>query len=309
MTFGENIDYWRQQASIIWHDFQENPIFTENSFILPSNIPPYFIDRYAYGLYHHHIYGELLPIPLDSYFALNKHIKWEDNLKNFLKSHHKDLPFPPKSLEEKILDLDFMEELFYLWRKFLNGFGIAVPNELFKSPSGNTWQNFFRDSLHYPNLPAINGPTFYTRMTEVDKKTLNQHFGLLGPLGLYIFLLQVHEQSHFLQRGETILCELTLACLWCRFLSEHNLWYWQENSTTRVSFNMERLWVESLNFDDQILALLFSDTWLACQVIFSNRASYVYEEICLTAWRFNAKQLRYQSCLKRITYLLQGGTE
>jgi hypothetical protein len=133
-------------------------------------------------------------------------------------------------------------------------------------------------------------------------KVLN-HFHYDDLWEIYAFILQVHEEVHLFQKGEPMLSEFLLSYLWCKFLDQHDFWFWQESEKNGKSFNREKNWVTKVNLTNHEIKLLFTDHLLGISNIFKSK--FAYDLICESAWLFDHHQLKYKKYLDFIVWCFE----
>lgn len=299
ISFAENPEPWRTKVQNIWafdsrYAKQLDPE-------IPGDFPNYLLDRYAYRLFR--LFSGNIELPIQIYFPYfdveAKLNSWNLSIEKAL-TGVPSLNIAPPSLEAKIPEFRLLGKLLTKWCQHLQEFGIDIPLGYYENPSGKTWYAFLKRSAHFPDkLPAIRGPSFYERLSSKQKKFVLEKHGHDGLIELYVFLLQVHEETHLLQKGEPMLSEIVLAWLWCNFLNKEDLWYWQRNDEKDISFNQEQPWVARIFLENKEVRTLFQDTYLGTKMIFSN--SKIYDHLCLIAWLFDSKAIRYKEYLELIT--------
>ena len=102
-----------------------------------------------------------------------------------------------------------------------------------------------------------------------------------------------------LQKGEPLLSEIVLAWLWCSFLDKEDFWYWQKNHDKNISFNQEYSWIARIALNKEEIKKLFEDTYSGTKAIFDNPT--IYDDLCLIAWLFDLRKIRYKEYLEIIT--------
>lgn len=271
---------------------------------VPPSLPGFLVDRFAYRLYRRHVGGPEFPdARVPDVDMLAKAANWVERTQKVLQGLP-SLDIPAPQLDERIPTLPLLNDLLAQWRNHLQSFGIDVPSGTLEDPAGRTWMEFFQASVLYPLYPpAIPGPTFYDRVSPQQKDMLLSEHRRDGILALYIFLIQTHEESHQLQTGSPLLCELVHAKLWCDFLDRQNLWYWQMNEEDGARFNLEYRWLKRLDLDTGTIKNLFNDTFIGVLDAFQHGA--VYDDFCLVGWLFDADILKYSRSIAVMTQLFE----
>ncbi|AFZ22045.1 hypothetical protein [Allocoleopsis franciscana] len=296
--FTSNLELWRTKARKQW--LQNAMPAAQLHPKIPAQLPDYFLDRYAYRLFRSFSANRAssYEVRIPDFDLIAESQSWSSRLEKVL-SGVPALNIPPPSLKDRIPELPLIDELLAKWRQYLEEFGVDVPPMYYRNPAGTYWIDFFQRSAHFPKLPAIRSPSFYERLSPRQQEfVLNKH-GREGIIALYVFLQQTHEETHLLQKGEPMLCEVILAWLWCNFLGENNLWYWQKNDDNGISFNLEKPWASRIFLSRADVRCLFKDTFLGTKAVFGNRQ--IYDDLCLIAWLFDSKVVCYADYLEIVT--------
>jgi len=292
--FLESIEDLRTYVRIEWY----NNITKDNRFIhpkIPTNLPEYFVDRYSYRVYLNTLFckiKDVVFIPDYDIFAVY------DNWYSWIMKNFSGLPnhnYPPPSLNAKIPKSNFRFLLFKQWREYIRSFGIKVDENYCKDPEGIYWFEYFQNSCLFPKRPAMWGPTYFYKLALKQQDFLITNYGLEGVMDFFVFMQQVHEESHINQKGEPLFCEFIHAWLWCDFLKINNLEIFQINNETMLSCNTERPWVTQCSFTKSEIKNFFMDTYTGSRVYFAYKITY--ENICLIAYLFDIKQINYAKYL------------
>ncbi|MBV6896581.1 hypothetical protein [Xanthomonas euvesicatoria] len=295
-AFSKELTAWRTEALAHWQKISA----TADSELISSTPPAYMIDRLGFRLY----ILDRCNKKIDDIFAQDLAIleqSWES--RTIAQSHGApDIGLGPVSIDEIIRPDHLWQKLLEKWRDFARQF-FDLPHHLFLQPAGVTWREFMRSSILYPFYPpAIEGPSFFNRATKQDKERIISLGGECPVTSLYGFLLQVHEDMHKIQRGDPLLNEFILAWLWNRFLDAEDQWFWQRNSATNESFNLESRWVKTVHWSREDLQVLMDDTALG----FSGFDHTRYDCVCTLTWLFDSKAIRYEAYLDLLTSLIIG---
>lgn len=255
----------------------------------------YFVDRFAYRYFKQHVHGqeskaESVIRPDVSY------TEWCALLEAVLVGSS-TLDISPPSPHAIIPASQVLDDLLARWRDHLTHLGIPYGPESFQSPAGKTWAQFLMNSVHYPRRPAILGPTFVDRLGESERRAAVERVGVEGVMSLYIFLLQVHEESHLLQIGEPLLNEFHLAWLWCNFLSREELWWWQRSEARGTVFNLEYPWVSKLIVPQERIVFFLNDSCRAACLDGLDASMKSYDALCESAWQFDHGKIDYRQYL------------
>ncbi len=265
---------------------------------IPVNLPEYLVDRYSFQIYLHSILHESVSaISIPDYDIFTTYNNWYDWInKNFsgLPSHN----FKPPSLNSKIAKSKFRSLLFQKWNKFIKSFDIETSEGYCKDPVNIYWFEYFQNSCLFPKKPAMWGPTYFYKLNLRQQEFLIDNYGTEGVMDFFIFMQQVHEESHIHQKGEPMLSEFIHAWLWCKFIKEAELEVFQINNETSFSCNVEKQWVTRINFTKLEVKQFFQDTYIGSMSYFSNQIAY--ENICFTAFLFDSKQISYSKYLNTI---------
>lgn len=221
-----------------------------------------------------------------------------DNWYNWISKNFAGLPsysYTPPSLTSKIGVSDFRSLLFHKWREFVKGFDIGISEKCYQDPANLYWFEYFQNSCLFPRRPAMWGPTYFYKLSLKQQQVLVDSYGIQGIMDFFIFMQQVHEESHIQQKGEPMLSEFIHAWLWCKFIKEADLEIFQINDETSFSCNIERKWVTSVSFTKLEIKNLFEDTYFGSIKYFSHKIAY--ENICLTAFLFDHNLINYQEYL------------
>jgi hypothetical protein len=290
LHFLKDLEAWRSEARLQWYraiDRHDGLIHPK----IPRHLPDYFVDRYGFRLYLASLFGqdqETVSVP--DYDLEEASQIWYDALRqkfSALPNHHLQTP----SLQAKIPPSDFRTGLFQAWRDYIESLGIEERGNFGKDPENLCWFEYFQNSCHFPKRPALSGPDYFYRLSANQQEFLIQEYGALGVMDFFIFMQQVHEESHIQQRGEPLLSEFIHAWLWCDFLKRNNLDIFQINHETRFSCNLERAWVTQLEFTPLEVKGFFEDTHEGSRAYFFNDVAYV--NICLVAFLFDKRKMRY----------------
>jgi hypothetical protein len=265
---------------------------------IPVNIPEYLVDRYAFKMYLHSISNELedvISIPdYDIFSAYNKWYDWINKNFSGLPNHN----FKAPSLNSRIPESKFRSLLFQKWNKFINGFDIQTSEDYCKDPVNIYWFEYFQNSCLFPKRPAMWGLTYFYKLSLTQQNFLINNYGAEGVMDFFIFMQQVHEESHIYQKGEPMLSEFIHAWLWCKFIKEAELEIFQINNETSFSCNIEKEWATRIDFTKLEVKNFFQDTYIGSMSYFSNQIAY--ENICFTAYLFDNKQISYSKYLDMI---------
>lgn len=291
--FSDDITAWRSLARETWARTLEG-----SGTDVDIDIPPYFIDRYAYRAYKKEIHGQASLDDASQYAGVPDR-EWSNRLCRVLVGAP-SLGILPVNPNGHIPNIPLLEELLHLWRTYLSDRGVQLGKTHFQNPVGKRWMDFYKKSVHYPNPPAIRGPTFVERLSPEERVRLVERVGIEGVLGLYIFLSQTHEEVHLLQTGEPMMNEVHLAWLWCGFLDVENLWWWQRSEYSGESFNIEYPWVSKLKYGPTATTRILADSYLFIRGIFKNDGCdflKLYDSLCELAWIFDHKKIKYRDYL------------
>ncbi|MDC0710269.1 hypothetical protein POL68_17460 [Stigmatella sp. ncwal1] len=294
-SFREELDHWRSLARSEWQvraamARRQDPRIAES-------LTGYFLDRFAFRLF----WGKHRGLEIADRFTQDLEElsrSWESR---HLKLLHgvPSLGIAPSDFHAPIPESALLSELLWRWRSFLTERGLPRIEGQFQNPGGQRWGEFYLDSVLYPfYTPVHAGPGFYARLSPAQQSEVLRRHGIPGVTALYAFLARSHEETHRVQFGEPLLCEYLLAWLWCRFLNQEELWYWQRNDQTGESFNIEAPWVLRVELSRDEVIALFTDTQVGITAVCGPRA---YEDLCLAAWLFDGKALRYREYLDVVT--------
>lgn len=266
---------------------------------------PYFIDHYGYLFALHRTHK--MSNPIYSYFY-PQHLRafddaWQRETEMFIKScsaWRDDLP----NFDSILILSDRAQEIIESWAKWLIRNGLCIPDNHFQLAADCTWSDLFAQSVHYPNRPAIPGPTFFQRLPTSQREEVSSKYGKCAARDLYVVLLRIHERSHFLQSGCPLMNELTLSALWGHFLTEEGHWIWQEDRDQQKCFNLEWPFTGRLNLSTKDWAILFHDSYLGLRKLDKLRAHLLYLNIRELAWKFNNREIGYISYVGNATRLI-----
>lgn len=312
--FSSQLAFWRARAVAAWEDevhaWQEQDANfqpdADNSWSSGRpKLPEYFLDRYAYRIFKLEVRGQRSKLDLDRYRPLPER-DWIARLESSLASVRTVHLSPPKP-KELIRTSERMRGLLARWRGFLTQHRIDYPEDAFCDPAGMSWAVFFKRFAHYPNRPAILAPTFIDRLSERERESLLTRVGIDEIQQLYLFLVQVHEESHLLQRGEPMLSEFHLAWLWCQFLDSENLWWWQRSADLGTTFNQEYSYVSGVRLPRATVTKLLGDTFDVVASLYGSEALPTYDMCCDLAWQFDHGKLRYREYLRSIASVYANG--
>ncbi|MBC6418110.1 MAG: hypothetical protein GDA44_04625 [Prochloron sp. SP5CPC1] len=295
--FLKKIEYWRSCVRMKWHE----TISAYDKVIhpkIPTQLPEYFVDRYSFRVYLHSVFDrgqDRVAVP--DYDLLTAYNKWYTSLtQTFSGLPNRD--FPPPSLEARIPPSDFRTFLFKTWKEYIQKFPLEVSENYCRYPEGMYWFEYFQNSCHFPKRPALSGPDYFNKLSLKQQEFLIENYGVTGVMDFFIFMQQVHEESHIQQKGEPVLSEFIHAWLWCDFLKQNNLEIFQINDETQLSCNLERSWVTQLEFTKSEMKNFFQDTYLGSLLYFS--APIAYENLCLVAFIFDRKKIKYAEYLETV---------
>lgn len=303
--YSANPHPWRELARTYWNDALSAALMDTEK----RSMPLHFEDRHAYLLYRAQRREETLGdqdlMTISPDFDQCE-AKWLTEIHS-KRTGVKRLGRPPLGLDHPLSTSDWLKEMLQRWRQHLRRGGVKLNNTSFISQK-QTWLTLYKRSAHYPmRTPAILGPSFYDRLSveglerfhgETTEEMIWDHYQLL---------LQVHEETHLIQRGEPMLAEVMLAWQWCSFLSEHDLWYWQESSPGGEGFNRERDYVSKIKLSHTEAGLLYIDQYLGVQRTFTDPQAY--DIFCEGAWLFDHKHMNYQQYLAFVVWLFAHKTD
>jgi hypothetical protein len=273
---------------------------SEHDHLVPSELPGYFVDRYAFSMLRWpvSIFRHVMPgFPRD-HTARQR----ADILRRFLRPSRalegwQANPEGPTSLSP------FYGHLRSMWSDFARA--KALPTRLLDVPDAThwTWLDVFNDSVFYPRRPAIPGPIFADLIDEQDRRVARDQFGDGWAIDFYCFLQQVHESVHRAQTGEPLLNEIVQASLWIAFLDHYpELWLLQRNTRTGACAVRE-------------IATVRSNPWLVDSAVASglDTARLVDEQFddgtyfrsCHLANQFDANKINYSAYLNQVSQLLR----
>ncbi|MEV0322501.1 hypothetical protein ACIBKX_37375 [Streptomyces sp. NPDC050658] len=297
-AFSESLDEWRKQARTDWRDLR-GPIADT---LVPAEIPPYLLDRYAFRAHMQAQFGVRTTDRFSRPFAPQA-AKWVESTRKLLRGAP-SVGLTPVRLEDPVPDTPLLRDLLRRWREYLSSLGLAYSPELFQQTTAMTWLELYQESVLYPFYPpAINGPSFMERISGPQRRDILERHGRSGIMSLYTFLLKAHEDTHRAQKGDPLVCEYILAMLWCRFLDENDLWYWERDEETHVALNVEEPYLRRVHIEDATLCALFHDTAAGAR---DTLGPYAYDELCLTGWLFDAGVIGYHDYLELTTRRLCG---
>lgn len=296
--FADDLAAWRAHAADDWRELCGPPGTSPVSPVIPG----YLLDRYAFRAFMRRRYGvrtaDRFSRPLTP-----RAVDWEALTRTRLRGAP-GVGIPPVRPDDQATDTPLVHDLLSRWRGHLADRGIRHDSGLFQPPAGRSWLDLYRDSVLYPFYPpAILGPTFMERVGVRQREEILASLGTRGIMGLYVFLLTSHEDTHRAQRGEPLLCEYLLAMVWCAFLDEHDQWYWQRNDDTGASLNAEEPFLRRVHLDSAALAALFHDTAAGSAQVLGPGA---YDQLCLAAWLFDTRLIGYRDYLELATRRLCG---
>ena len=257
---------------------------------------PYFIDHYGYLL--HLDRPNSVENGISKLFYAchlpNAKTSWRDRVEQFVCSCSAwDAHTQPK-LAEQVPQHPITTELLGLWSNWLLNLGIRLPATYYTLPDDITWGDFFMDSVHFPDRPAIAGPTFFFRITTEQQEQLIRRYGSQAPTALYIVLVRIHEKSHFLQTGCPLINELSLSALWGNFLTDFDQWLWQANSDTQTPFNLEWEHTKCVPLHPEQWAQIFTDSYLGIESLLGTEAQKIYDNLSKHSFDFFLRKSGYK---------------
>ena len=266
---------------------------------IPMEMPAFFLDRYTYRMFTAAFEQEPKKVIVPDFQMEMALVAWEAAVQGSvvgLPAHGIDAPI----LDDLVPVSAFLEELLAMWRRYLGEKGLSLSNA-FMPPHNVTWRSLFKRSVHFPKPPVIKGPTFFARLSPRQQQQILSLHGPSAALDFYIFLLQIHEESHMHQTGEPLLCELTHAWLWCNFLTEQKLWVFQRNEDTGFICNLEASWLDRLRWSSTDARAMYLDT---AEAVSERMGCAIYEQACNLAALLDSRRISYQAYLSRVTELL-----
>lgn len=295
--YTEAMDHWRQKAAAHWAEHIATDRFRTNK------IPGYFIDRIGYSIMLSEKTHDISLPCIKEYSAIDE-IYYKILLDKTI-SNIDAIGAETIRPDAIVPQISIVDELLSLWRSFLKKYNITFLPGSFQNPAGKTWVEFFANSVHYPKRPAIPGPTFFLRLSEPERRELINRYGPDGIIGLYIFLLLVHEETHLNQIGEPLLCEFFLAMLWCKFLSEEDQWHWQRSVDNQDVFNIEYHWVSQVMIDSgtRLDNVLDCFRFVACSARTSSLLTY--EKFLVNTRAFDQGAIKYREFLDNTLSIIQ----
>ena len=272
---------------------------SEHDYLVPSELPGYFVDRYAFGMLR---WPALIFRPAMPGFPRDHTARQRaDILRRFLRPSHalggwQANPEEPTSLSP------FYGHLRCMWSDFAQAKALPIGLLDVSDATQWTWLDVFNDSVFYPRRPAIPGPVFADLIDDQDRKAARDQFGDGWAIDFYCFMQQVHESIHTAQTGEPLLNEVVQASLWIAFLDHYpELWVLQRNTRTGVCAVRE-------------IAAVSSNPWLADSAVASglDTARLVderfddgtYFRCCHLANKFDASKIKYSLYLDHVSRLL-----
>ena len=207
-------------------------------------------------------------------------------------------------LDAPVPDFGMAEELLGNWSGWLRSNGVRHSADHYVIPKGMTWGQLFAESVHFPERPAISGPTFFTRLSLQQQRDLIDRSGREAPIALYIALLRIHESSHFLQTGCPFLNELSLSGLWGAFLTEFDQWHWQSNEATGTAFNLEWEFTKHVPLHPSEWGCIFNDSFLGLEKLICHGAIALYGHLRRLALEVFQGQISYRTFTRRSCEML-----
>jgi len=272
----------------------------EHDYLVPGELPGYFVDRYAFGLRR---WPALISRPAMPGFPRDHTVRQRaDILRRFLRPSRalgdwQANPDEPTSLSP------FYGHLRRMWSDFAHA--KALPKALLDVPDATqwTWLDVFNDLVFYPRRPAIPGPIFADLIDERDREVARVQFGGGWAIDFYCFMQQVHETIHRAQTGEPLFNEVVQASLWIAFLDRHpQLWLLQRNTRTGACAVREIATVRSNPW--------LADSAVACgldtaRLVDERFDDGTYFGCCHLASRFDANKINYSAYLDHVSRLLR----
>jgi hypothetical protein len=303
LSFPDHLDHWRARGAEAWQALSAAPdTGSASAPPAPATVPGYLVDRYAFRAFMLDTCSVGIADRFTRPFPPQAE-SWEETTRTRLRGAP-SAGIAPVRLDDPVHDTPMLRGFLTSWRDYLSGLGVEYPPDVFRPPQGRSWRELYRGSVLYPFYPpAILGPSFVERVNAPQREELLSRYGASGIMSFYVFLLEAHEDTHRFQHGEPMLCEYLLAMLWCRFLDERELWLWERDRETGVSFNLEEPYLRRVPLSDEFHAGLVRDTAAGSHAAFGPGA---YHQLCTAAWLFDARALAYREYLQLVTRRLCG---
>lgn len=263
---------------------------------IPPDLPGFLVDRYAFRLFIAAGTGEQVSVP--DYDLQQAADAWEQLVQTSLVGEP-SLGISAPRMDDDVPARPFLHGLFERWRTYLCDCGIDFGGAFV--PTTGTWRSLLQRSALYPRPPVLVGPNYFSRLSPRQREHILNTYGDHSVVDFYIFLLQVHEESHLLQTGEPLMCEVTHAWLWCDFLTREDLWLFQRNDDTGAACNVESEWLPALRWSTEHARAMFADTRAGVTLLL-DRASYY--EACRLGSLLDSRALKYREYLAAVTLFL-----
>ena len=290
----ERLAKYRALAALEWSKASKST-FQSQQVAQNEHLPGFFVDRYAFRLWISDQLGTPRPsIPeFDWLAALQK--REEELRQNICGLPEFQIPTP--RLDEHVPIRPFLVDLSSKWISFLENQGLYDPAPHFDRLLSEqmTWRELFDNSIFYPRLPVIWGPTYFRRLAPIDQDFLLEKYGCKGVQDFYIFLYFTHETAHFHQTGEPLLNEFIHALTWTKFLKRYSLLRFQVNSISGYCCNKEYAYIADLDIPQRNLRNFFNDTEIGTNSFFGENSTY--QSLIATAWLMDHRRIRYDDYL------------
>ena len=267
-AYEDEIVNYRSLAVKSWNDH------LRSATVFNRELPTFFLDQFSFRAFLKDLCKapELRIIDWPKFCDLE--MTWDISVRNSV-CGVPEIGLHAPDLDAPIIISDFLKSLQERWVCHLAAYGIsrcvATEGLLIR---GTSLRSLHKRSVFYPKLPVLWGPNYYKRLSSLDKAEILKNGGKQGVWDFYIFLLQCHEFSHGIQKGEPLLGEFSHAVVWNQFLTKESLWRYQRNSSTGKSSNVETPYVHDLETHSHFWGQMYSDSFLAIRNTFGISGLY-----------------------------------
>jgi hypothetical protein len=269
---------------------------------LPSTVPGYFVDRYAFVAAQGERRGRAPTLP--HAHAPSSPQERLRTLRAFLQPSERLGGWAADPMTACWLT-PFYGELLERWTSFARELDLPQRVHTLYDARNGRWLDVFDRSVFYPGRPAIPGPIFWDFIDPADRVESVERFGPRCAIDFYCFMQQVHETIHEAQAGEPLLNEVVQAAIWVAFLgSNDDLWVFQRNRSSGLSPVREAECVARIPDLAARAAIANLDTATMIDGLVSPLRPRTYARCCQLARAFDTARIRYRTYLDQLPELI-----
>ena len=282
----------RGHASALWRAWHTNLVDPDPR--IPSEMPGYFVDRYAFALAQH---NEIPGLPG---FAVEQVDAFVDTLDQQWVPAVTLCNWTPRARDEVCVS-PFYESLLEEWLKFVTRYELTWLSDAAPSVVGKTWEQLSADSVFFPRMPAIPGANYFDMLSNGEREFCVGMYGSDSPIDFFVFMLQLHESIHRRQTGEPLANEVIQSTIWTSFLDFAGLWSFQRDLENGTSPVLERELVRKARAVWEAVRQHGPDT---AAVIEGVAGPNGYFRLCRLGAAFDSGAMHYKGYLRSVGELL-----